>query len=49
MTPAKIEAFLKTQGLWQGPVAVTPLKGGYLNEVMKVSTGPATQVAAGHV
>ena len=44
MTPAKIEAFLKTQGLWQGPVAVTPLKGGYLNEVMKVSTGPATLV-----
>ncbi len=44
MTPAEVEALLKSQGLWQGPVAVTPLKGGYLNEVLKVTTGPATLV-----
>lgn len=44
MTPAEVGVFLKAQGLWQGPVAVTPLKGGYLNEVLKVTTGSATLV-----
>ncbi len=44
MTDAEVETFLKEQGLWQGPVAVLPLKGGYLNEVLKVTTGDLTVV-----
>jgi hypothetical protein len=44
MTPAEVEAFLKAQGLHQGPVSVQPLKGGYLNQVLKVTTGPSILV-----
>jgi len=42
VTPAEVEAFLHSQDLWQGQVAVLPLKGGYLNEVLKVTTGAST-------
>lgn len=44
MTPAEVDAFLQAQNLWQGPVAVLPLKGGYLNEVLKVTTGASSLV-----
>lgn len=39
MTGAEVEAFLRDKGLWQGPVSVRALKGGYQNEVLDVSTG----------
>ncbi len=44
MTEAEVEAFLKSKGLWQGPIALRALKGGYLNEVLLVTTGPARLV-----
>jgi thiamine kinase len=44
MTGAEIDALLQAKGLWQGPVTVKPLKGGYLNEVLRVTTGPARMV-----
>jgi thiamine kinase len=44
MTEDEVMAFLKTHDLYQGPVSVQPLKGGYLNQVLKVSTGPAQLV-----
>lgn len=44
MTGAEIEALLQAKGLWQGPVTVKPLKGGYTNEVLRVTTGPARMV-----
>jgi thiamine kinase len=44
MTGAEVEALLKAQGLHQGPVAVQALKGGYLNQIQKVTTGPETLV-----
>lgn len=40
MTAAEIEAFLRDTGLWQGPVSLRRMKGGYQNEVLDVSTGP---------
>lgn len=39
MTGAEVDAFLRTVGLWQGPVSVRSLKGGYQNEVLDVTTG----------
>lgn len=44
MTGAEVEAFLRQVGLWQGPVAVRSLKGGYQNEVLDVTTGAARMV-----
>lgn len=44
MTEAEVETFLRDKGLWQGPVRVQPLKGGYLNEVLRVTTGSADLV-----
>lgn len=44
MTGAEVEALLQTKGLWAGPVSVRPLKGGYLNEVLHVTSGPAQMV-----
>lgn len=34
-----VEALLRRVNLWAGPVTVTPLQGGYLNEVVLVETG----------
>ncbi len=42
MTEAEVDTFLKTQGLYRGPVTVQPLKGGYLNQVLKVTKPAAT-------
>lgn len=39
MTQDQVEALLKDAGLWQGPITLRPLKGGYLNEVLLVQTG----------
>lgn len=39
MTEAEAEAFLRQKGLWQGPVRLRALKGGYQNEVLDVLTG----------
>lgn len=39
MTEAEVDAFLREKGLWQGPVRVGALKGGYQNEVLQVTTG----------
>lgn len=39
MNGPEVEAFLKEVGLWQGPVTVRALKGGYQNEVLDVLTG----------
>ncbi len=39
MTGAEVDAFLKDKGLWQGPVLLRALKGGYQNEVLDVTTG----------
>lgn len=44
MTVDEVDAFVRDQGLWQGPVSLRPLKGGYLNEVLLVTTGPARLV-----
>lgn len=44
MTEAEIAALLRAKGLWQGPVSVSALKGGYLNQVLRVTTGPARMV-----
>lgn len=38
-TGAEVEAFLKDKGLWQGPVTLRTMKGGYQNEVLDVVTG----------
>ncbi|HMS97014.1 MAG TPA: phosphotransferase [Tabrizicola sp.] len=38
MTEAGVEAFLRDAGLWQGPVTIRSLKGGYQNEVLDVTT-----------
>lgn len=40
MTPAEAETLLRAEGLWQGPLKVQALKGGYSNEVLLVTTGP---------
>lgn len=40
MTEAEVEAFLRGKGLWQGPVTLRALKGGYQNEVLDITTGP---------
>lgn len=39
MTEAEVDALLRGNGLWQGPVTVTRLKGGYLNQILLVTTG----------
>ena len=39
MTEADVDALLRGNGLWQGPVTVTRLKGGYLNQILLVTTG----------
>lgn len=39
MTVAEVEAFLRQVGLWQGPVSLRSMKGGYQNEVLDVTTG----------
>ena len=44
MNEADVERFLKDKGLWQGPITLRALKGGYLNEVLSVTTGPARLV-----
>ena len=44
MTNSSIETLLQEAGLWQGPVTLRPLKGGYLNEVILVQTGAAKLV-----
>lgn len=44
MTGAEVETLLQEAGLWQGPVSLTPMKGGYLNAVILVQTGPARMV-----
>lgn len=44
MTQEQVETLLKEAGLWQGPVTLFPLKGGYLNEVLLIQTGPAKRV-----
>ncbi|MEI6800904.1 MAG: phosphotransferase [Pseudomonadota bacterium] len=38
MTQDQVETLFKEAGLWQGPVTLRPLKGGYLNEVLLVQT-----------
>lgn len=44
MTRTPLETLLQEAGLWQGPVMLRPLKGGYLNEVILVQTGEAKLV-----
>jgi len=44
MTEEQITSLLQDAGLWQGPVTLRALKGGYLNEVLLVSTGPSKLV-----
>lgn len=44
MNVAEIEELLQANGLWHGPVAVKKLTGGYLNEVVRVTTGSAPLV-----
>lgn len=44
MTDAEIAALLRAKGLWQGQMAVKPLKGGYLNVVLCVTTGASRLV-----
>lgn len=44
MTAGEVEAFLRDKGLWQGPVSVRSLKGGYQNEVLDVTTGAQRMV-----
>ena len=39
MTEPEIQALLQAKGLWRGSVEVQKLKGGYLNEVLFVTTG----------
>lgn len=39
MTQDQVATLLQEAGLWQGPVTLRALKGGYLNEVLLVSTG----------
>ena len=39
MTESEITEFLKSEGLWQGPPEIKSMKGGYLNEVLRVTTG----------
>lgn len=44
MTEAEVERLLHKTGHWQGPVQVRPLKGGYQNEVLDVTTGGTRMV-----
>lgn len=44
MTEDQVTALLQDAGLWQGPVTLRALKGGYLNEVLLVTTGSAKMV-----
>lgn len=39
MTEDQVDALLRQAGLWHGPASLRALKGGYLNEVLLVSTG----------
>jgi thiamine kinase len=39
VTRDEIDSLLRSKGLWRGPVSVRELKGGYLNEVYRVTTG----------
>ena len=44
MTEDHVTTLLQDAGLWQGDVTLRALKGGYLNEVLLVSTGTAKMV-----
>lgn len=44
MTEEQVTSLLRDAGLWQGPVILRVLKGGYLNEVLLVRTGFAKLV-----
>lgn len=44
MTEDQVTPLLRDAGLWQGPVTLRSLKGGYLNEVLLVTTGSARLV-----
>lgn len=39
MTEDEVAEFLKAEGLWQGTPEIKPMKGGYLNDVLRVTTG----------
>ncbi len=39
MNEMALAEFLKAEGLWQGPPEIRTMKGGYLNQVLQVTTG----------